>query len=135
MIAWIFRAVIPLLLVADAPPFLEHTYLYTKEVRGCHDVDLTNWIHPSKNILLKAGVKLYSVILCNNDAYPVYNVRFKFDPRTNTSDYFIPIYGRVARANGGRPFSFVDTEDAVIINVKPDKRGNITISYEDYRLR
>lgn len=118
---------------ADATPPLDETRLYTQTAHDCRTVDLTTWTHPTKQVLERRRVVLEKLQLCNGSRYPIFTVHFKYDPRGLTTDYFHPLYAEMANANGFWPFSFVDTADDVIIDLLPDRQGNVTVNYEDYR--
>jgi hypothetical protein len=117
---------------ADPPP-LNQTDLYTKLAHDCRDVALSSWSHPAKRVFQQSGTTLSKVELCNDSKYPIFAVHLKYDPRTQTSSYFHPLYTRLARANGYWPYSIIDLDDRVIINVGVDPHHEIDVSYEDYR--
>ena len=117
---------------AQNPPRLDQTELYTKKARACREVDPETWTHPTRKVLAKRAVILERVQICNNNEYPVFTVRFKYDPRGRTSDYFYPLYDEMTKANGGWPFSFVDRIDGEIISVAKSKDGAINIDYETF---
>ena len=117
---------------AVAAPTLEETELYSKITNGCRSIVLDHWRHPTVQVLNKADVGLSKVELCNLDKYPIFTVHFKYDPRASTSSYFDPLYARMAAANGFWPFSFVDADDNVVIDVSISSTHRISISYEDY---
>jgi len=117
---------------AAAPPLLGQTPLYTRLAHDCRTVDLAHWTHPTRQVLARHGVTLDKLQLCNDDRYPIYTVRFKFDPQGQTTDYFHPLYAKMAKANGYWPFSFVDTTDDLIVDVRPDRRGNVDVDYEQF---
>jgi hypothetical protein len=112
----------------DVP--IGQTELYTKLARECHDIDLSKWDHPVRSVLARYAVKLSRVQLCNDNMYLIMTVGFKYDPRGETTDYFHELYGAIESALGGRPFSFVDLPDLVVINAAPFDSRNLRISYE-----
>jgi hypothetical protein len=116
---------------AVAAPMLEETRLYSNSTSGCRSIALDHWSHPTAEVLKKADVAPNKVELCNQGKYPIFTVRFKYDPRGRTSTYFNPLYARMASANGFWPFSFVDLDDSVI-NVGIGSAHELSISYEDY---
>ncbi|WP_298162650.1 hypothetical protein [Acidocella sp.] len=117
---------------AAAPP-LASTDLYAKTTHDCHSVDLSTWQHPARRVMEDAGVKIIKVELCNDGKYPIFTVGFKYDPRGQTDDYFNPLYAKVAQANGFWPFSFVDVEDSLIIDVGVDQTTkNLSVNFEEF---
>ena len=56
-----------LTIAQTATPDLSRTDLYTKTVHGCHDVDLSGWMHPAKQVLLDPGATIGKLELCNAD--------------------------------------------------------------------
>ena len=117
---------------AAAPPGLGQTPLYTRLTHDCRTVDLATWTHPTRQVLARHGVTLDKLQICNDNRYPIYTVRFKYDPQGQTSDYFHPLYADMAKANGYWPFSFVDTRDDLIVDVRPDRHGNVDLDYEQF---
>jgi len=80
-----------------------------------------------------AGVEIIKVQLCNDDKYPIFTVGFKYDPQGVTDDYFDPLYAKMAQANGFWPFSFVDVEDSLIIDVGADKATkHLSLTFEEF---
>ncbi len=116
--------------LAEALPMLSATKLFTS-LTGCTSVNLGSWSHPTKSLLIKKGVKLEQVQLCNNKRYPVFYVDFPYDPQGQTKDYFLPLYAEMKKANGGWPYSFVATSDNTIVSVKYEKKGMV-VDYEMY---
>ena len=106
--------------------------LYSKIANGCRSIALDHWRHPTAQVLRKADVTSSKVELCNEGKYPIFTVHFRYDPRASTSSYFSPLYARMVAANGFWPFSFVDADDNVVINVSISPGHRLSISYEDY---
>ena len=73
-------------------PSLPNTVLYKEVAHDCHTVDLTTWNHPTKQVLTKDHVQLYSLELCNAGKYPIFHVNFKYDPMGLTDSFFLPFY-------------------------------------------
>ena len=111
---------------------LSQTRLFKSIATGCVEVDLSSWNHPTKSLLIKKGVKLEQVQLCNKKRYPVFYVEFPYDPQGQTKDYFLPLYADMKKANGGWPYSFVATSDNTIVSVKYEKKA-MSIDYEMYQ--
>lgn len=112
---------------------LASTVLYTETAHDCHGVDLSTWRHPARTVMEDAGVKIIKVELCNDGKYPIFTVGFKYDPQGQTGDYFGPLYAKMAQANGFWPFSFVDIDDALIIDVGVDQTTkNLSVSFEEF---
>jgi hypothetical protein len=74
---------------ADLPD-LPDTILYKKQAHDCHPVDLISWNHPTKQVLGKYHVQLFSMELCNSDKYPIFHVKFTYDPMGDTGSFFAP---------------------------------------------
>lgn len=114
-------------------PSLGETGLFAKIVHGCTAVDLKAWRHPTRSLLLERKVAIEQVQLCNAGVYPVFFVRFPYDPQGRTADYFLPLYDGMRRANGGHPYSFVAISDNTVVNVRYRPDGHAAIEYEMYR--
>ncbi len=117
---------------AEDTQSLGQTKLYKSIATGCISVDLMSWSHPTKSLLIKKGVKLEQVQLCNKNRYPVFYVEFPYDPQGQTKDYFLPLYADMKKANAGWPYSFVATSDNTIVSVKYQKKS-MSIDYEMYQ--
>jgi hypothetical protein len=111
---------------------LDKTQLYTVQTHGCQAIALQGWAHPTRRVLTTAGVGIAKVELCNGGKYPIFTVHFKYDPQGQTDDYFNPLYAKMAEANSFWPFSFVDLDDDVIVDVGVDSKHDLTIDYEDF---
>jgi hypothetical protein len=130
---WIGLFVSASLAPAFAAPALEKTDLHSHLANHCRDVALDHWSHPTADVLKKAGVAISKLQLCNGGKYPIFTVRFKFDPNGQTADFFEPLYANMAVANGFWPFSFVDLEDDTIVNVGANRKRELKISFEDFQ--
>ncbi len=113
-------------------PPLDQTRLFSEIAKDCSEVDLKVWKHPTRAVLLKKEVEIVSVKLCNDRKYPIFYVRFKFDPRGQTADYFKPLYSEMKKANGSHPFSFVALSDNTVVNVSFRQNGYIDADFEMY---
>ncbi|MGY3882326.1 hypothetical protein [Aeromonas veronii] len=92
---------LPLLMLISAnTPLLSDTRLYREVANNCKNVDLENWQHPTRRVLLERGVIFKKVELCNDGKYPIYHVRLPYDPAGQTQDYFNPLYVAMYGANG-----------------------------------
>jgi hypothetical protein len=134
MIKTAFSALLLVLSVSTAAEAtsLDQTQLYTTQTHACHNIQLQGWSHPTRRVLTNAGVGIAKVELCNGGKYPIFTVHFKYDPQGQTDDYFDPLYAKMANANGFWPFSFVDLDDDVIVDIGVDSKHDLTISYEDF---
>ena len=110
---------------------LNETKLYTEMTTDCERIDLPSWSLPTKSVLVeREGVTLDSVELCNNKKYPIYSVRFKYDPQGMTKDYFIPLYLNIMKENNNLPLTFVVFSDNTIINLSSKGKNKISTHYE-----
>lgn len=114
-------------------PRLPQTRLFSAVAIGCSDVSLASWQHPVKALLAQKGVIIERVQLCNAGKFPVFHVRFPFDPQGQTEDYFGPLYEGMRKANGGEPYAFVSTTDNTIVSVRYGADGRARPDYEMYR--
>jgi hypothetical protein len=119
--------------IANSPLPLFQTILYANMTHDCRRTELSSWSNSIGKIFSINKVTVQKTELCNDGRYTIYTVHFKYDPRAQTSKYFHPLYAAVAQANGFLPFSFVDVDDNVIVNVRIDQKHALSISYEDYR--
>jgi hypothetical protein len=133
VIGRLFHAAGIFFIVAASPPSLDQTELFTSRTHDCRPQNLTTWSHPAKQVLQKNAVGLDAVQLCNEGKYPIFTVKFPYDPRARTTDWFHRLYARMAQANGFWSFSFVDVVDNVIVNVTVDKTHQINVGYEEYQ--
>ena len=94
--------------------------------------NIQEWHHPVKNILNKHNVILYKVEL-HNKTYPIYYVRFPYDPRLGHNDkYFKPLYYETLKANGFWNYAFIDRSFPCKINITWDKKSKtLTESLDD----
>jgi hypothetical protein len=129
---WLVVALAMPIAASAASPPLAQTRLYTREAGGCARVQLDSLPQKVRLVLQQNAVDLAKVELCGPTRYPVFTVYFRFDPRAQTTRYFHPLYAKVAVANGFRPFSFVDLKDGVIVDVKIEDHGHLSIGYEDF---
>jgi hypothetical protein len=84
--------------------------------------DIKGWNHPVKQVLQKHKVVLSKVEL-HNQTYPVFYVRFPYDPWFGHNDkYFRPLYYETLKANGFWDYAFVDPSFDCRINIKWDKK-------------
>lgn len=114
-------------------PHLNQTRLFTETAEDCLNVDLDKWVHPTKTVLEHNAVEIVSVSLCNDGKYPIFYVRFKYDPQGQTADYFKPLYKKMKKANSNYPFSFVALSDNTVVRVSFRKNGYIDTEFEMYK--
>ncbi len=135
MTHWVIPALssLALTIAQSATPDLSQTDLYTKTVHGCHDVNLSGWTHPAKQVLLEAGATIGKVELCNGDRFPVFTVTVPNDPEGQTDSYFDKLYANLADANGFWSYTLVDTSDDVVITATVEKRTRqVALGYEEF---
>jgi hypothetical protein len=94
--------------------------------------NIKEWHHPVKDILNKQNVILYKIEL-HNKTYPIFYVRFPYDPRLAHNDkYFKSLYYATLKANGFWNYSFIDRSFQCKINITWDKKSKtLTESLDD----
>ncbi|WP_442753995.1 hypothetical protein ACNHKD_13460 [Methylocystis sp. JAN1] len=118
---------------ALSAPLLEATSLYRELAHGCRAVDLRQWSHPTKRVLNRARIEIRKVELCNNDAYPIFTVSFRYDPQGPNDAYYNKLFAEMAAANGRHSYSFVDPAWSLVIDVKAAAgKNDLSVSYEDF---
>ncbi len=117
---------------ADLPD-LPDTALYKQQAHDCHPVDLLSWNHPTKQVLIKNHVQLFSLELCNADKYPIFHVNFTYDPMGNTGSFFTPFYNAMFSANARNPMAFVETTSGNVVVMINDDHGQPAPTYEQYK--
>jgi hypothetical protein len=114
-------------------PALEATSLYKDVAHDCKTLDLKQWSHPTRRVLDHAHVELRKVELCNHDLYPIFTVRFTYDPMMGPNDkYFSKLYADMFAANGSHPFSLVDYSSNVVVQIEVTGKKEISVSYEEF---
>jgi hypothetical protein len=90
--------------------------------------NIEQWNHPVKKVLLENNVVLYKVEFLNNDTYPVFYVKFPYDPWFAHNNYFFkPLYYETLKANGFWDYAFIDSSSDCRINIKWDKKTKTLI--------
>jgi hypothetical protein len=80
------------------------------------------WQHPVKQVFQEMNVTLYKVELLQNRTYPVFHVKFPYDPHLGHNDkYFRTLYQKTLKANGYWSYAFVAPEDRVRVRVTYDR--------------
>jgi hypothetical protein len=116
---------------ADTPK-LKDTELFTKTAKGCKDVNMEGWQHPTRQVFIERGIKLQKVSLCNSNKFPIFYAEVPYDPHfAHNDNYFTPLYSALLKANGQWPFAIVATGDNAII-VVTGKSNAIKEDIEDY---
>jgi hypothetical protein len=113
-------------------PPLKDTRLFSSIAKDCSAVDLDHWQHPTRSLLLKRHVQIEKVQICNGGNYPIFFVRFPYDPQGQTKSYFGPLFDKMRIANGGWPYSFVALSDNTVLNVSYGPTGYPDLEYEMY---
>ncbi len=132
---WLVPALSAMALTVAQPttPDLSRTTLYSSTVHDCHAVDLSQWTHPSRKVLLDAGATIGKVELCNGNKFPVFTVTLPFDPEGHTDAYYNKLYAALADANGFWSYALVDTSDDVVIVASVERRKRqVTLQYEEF---
>ena len=137
---WAARlTILSILLVHDSAtagaqaPILQQTQLYSTKTWDCRSIDLPTWIDAARKVLENQKIEVNKVESCNDHKYKIFTVRFKYDPRTQTNQFFYPLYSRMLNANGRNAYSFVDPLDGVIINVQSAGGDRISVDYESFQ--
>ncbi len=117
---------------AIAAPKLADTDWHKRRATQCVDVDLNNWKHPARKVLIERGAKISRLQLCNAGKYPVHTVDLPYDPQGQTQEYFEPLYMAMRTANGSWPFALVSTSDQVAIDVSCTKKGTAAAVIEGF---
>ncbi len=78
-----------------------------------------NWNHPVLAVFNKYGISLYKVSYSKDGTCPTFYAKFKYspDPRAPDADNFHKVYFDTLKANSFFPYSIVDEEDDMRINV------------------
>ena len=110
--------------------FLVASGVFTGEVAGAGEVtvldNIKEWQHPVKNVLGKHKVMLYKVELHNNKTYPIFYVRFPYDPWFgHNNKFFTPLYYETLKANGFWDYAFIDQSFNCKITITWDKKSKI----------
>jgi hypothetical protein len=115
-----------------APP-LEATSLYTEKTRGCRELDLSTWSHPTRKVMERARVEIQKVELCNDDIYPIFTVALPGEPLVGVNDrFFNKLYAQMGEANGWHSFAFVDSSRGVIVTIDIKARRSLDINYDEF---
>lgn len=120
-------------ILSTIPNSLLQTNLFSETVKGCREVDLSKWKHPTREVLITSGAQISKLLLCNKNKYPVFFVRFPYDPSSSqTKEYFYPLHTKLLKANGNWAFSMVSMDDKYIISVSSDKKKNLNLYEESF---
>jgi hypothetical protein len=117
---------------AAAPPVEQVDYPGLNDHLGqdCRTIDPATWKHPALEVVRqRPSTHLQWVKLCSKDAYPVFGVRFDFDPQGQTKDFFHPLFWDVLAANDGRPLAFVEIQDHLLIQLRQDGKDQLDLNY------
>jgi hypothetical protein len=99
---------------------------------GCLDLDLTQWRHKTRSVIeARKEAQLQWVKMCRNKTYPVFGVKFAYDPQTKTDDFFHPLFWDLLEANGYWPYSIVSIGDNVAVHVYQEKKFELLVDYEN----
>jgi hypothetical protein len=95
--------------------------------------DISAWKHPVHEVLAKHNVGLAKVELHDNKRFPVFFVKFPYDPQSSAaSGYFHKLYLDVLEANGFWEYAFNDEIDGLLITIHWDKKSKkMTIDHEE----
>ncbi|OAN49312.1 hypothetical protein A6A04_04140 [Paramagnetospirillum marisnigri] len=108
------------------------TLFQTQIASDCRPIQMATWSHPTKEVMAERQVRLLKAELCREDKFPVFTVKFPYDPQGATESYFNPLYVEMAAANGNWPFAFVDPEDNLVVTVIPSGRNTVRLEYEPW---
>lgn len=78
-----------------------------------------NWSHPVLAIFKKYGITLYKVSYSKDGLCPTFYAKFKYspDPRAPDAESFHKLYFDTLKANSYFPYSLVDEDDDMRINI------------------
>lgn len=98
----------------------------------CIDVDLKSWQHKTRRVLEgRKEVHIEWVKMCRKRTYPVYGVRFDYDPQGQTRDFFHPLFWDMLEANHYWPYAFVAVNDGLVIRVYQEKKFELMVDYQE----
>ena len=77
------------------------------------------WSHPVLSVFKKYGMTLYKISYSIDGKYPTFYAKFKYspDPRAPDAGTFHKVYFDTLKANSFFPYSLIDKEDNIRINV------------------
>lgn len=114
-------------------PNLSSSTLYTSIAKECQTIDLNNWSHPTREVLIKYKAKIIKVELCNNKKYPIFTIKglaFDLSSQPNeksTRDFFYALL----KANAKWDYAVIDTDSQVISTIHHHKeKKDFTFSYD-----
>jgi hypothetical protein len=85
-------------------------------------------------VLRKAGIRVVNQEVCDNGKLTVFTITPRYDPRTETGEYYNQVYARLAEASGWRPLALVDVSDGVLIVLNNKKAArSVDVEYENLR--
>ena len=113
-------------------PNLSDTILFKELAHNCHPVDLIGWSHPTKQVLKKYQVPLYALEFCNSDKYPIFHVKFKYDPM-GPQYFFAPFYHAMFFANRRNSMAFVEGMPRNVVVMISNDDGKPKVSFEQYK--
>lgn len=96
----------------------------------CKTAVSTRQIERMQNVLKEAGAELQFVLSCQNGHLPVFAVKFPYDQRGPTEDYFYPLFDRMLLRNGGRPLAFLEVRDNLLTRVSLLESGDIEVALD-----
>ena len=100
--------------------------------RDCEAVDPAAWNHPALAAIRKRKqARLQWAMLCRNRSLPVLGMSFEFDPRGQTGDFFLPLYGDALQSGTEAAFSFVSLRDGLIIDLTRQGKDEIGVDYRE----
>ena len=99
---------------------------------GCLDLDIQQWRHKTRYVIeSRKEAHLHWVKMCRNKTYPVFGVKFDYDPQGKTDDFFHPLFWDLLEANGYWPYSIVAIDDNLAIHIYQEKKYELLVDYED----
>lgn len=97
---------------------------------ACEPLDPAAWNHPVLLLIHKRKyVRFEWAMLCRS--LPVLGLNFKYDPRGQTSDFFLPFYDDILNSGTETAFSIVSIKDGLIIDLKRPAKDELSIDYRD----
>ncbi|QGM99078.1 hypothetical protein [Methylocystis parvus] len=125
-------AIISFFQTALAAPALEATSLYKTMTHGRRTLEQSQWPEAVKRVFRKADAELKKIELCNEGAYSIFTVVFKYDPNGPNDHYYNRIFVDLAAANNYRSYAVVDPSWGQVVEASVKGKNKISIEREEF---